>query len=324
MSDTPYGPVPAGMVPPPPSSQPSPAPSLPPPPPPGYESHATIGPLPAPGRTGPTETPRSSSRPAARSRPRLGYLLVAVVLTLALGVGTFFVVRGLIEEVGPSVERGAAEAPSPQRSGPGGADDEPTTGSSAEPFDEVAPTVQQCTGGLPDRGVTGQQGRLMTGGGLQLPTPEGFAPVLDQSLAFTFADGVYAPSKLIEENGTAGWVALYALGSLSRANGFDSPRQAAEVVVTCMSQSGVFYSDFSSSTPIASAEGVVDGNPAWDLTQEIRIEDPALAVEGDVVRVVVVDTDDPASYALFVSVVPIGDLAMIAEQEASVAQLEVR
>lgn len=324
MADTPYGPVPAGMTPPPPSA-------APPPPPPGFESYAAIGPLrsPAPSGAGGAVPPPPPPSPGNGSGRTFGYLLVAVLLTLALGVGTFFVVRGLIDESDPAAGRSAAGVPSTQQQPGPGIGGGPSEGPSdeavpAEPFTEVEPTVQQCTGGLPDRGVTGQQGRFMTGGGLQVPTPEGFEPVLDQSLAFTFADGVYAPSKLVEQGATTGWVAVYALGSLSRGNGFESPRQAAETVVTCMSQSSVFYSNFTGSTSIGSEETAVDGDPAWDLTQEIRVDNPELTVEGDVVRVVVVDTGDPASYGLFVSVVPIGDQGLIAEQDAAVGELAAR
>ena len=136
--------------------------------------------------------------------------------------------------------------------------------------------------------------------------------------------GLVAGLKLVEQVATTGWVAVYALGSLSRGNGFESPRQAAETVVTCMSQSSVFYSNFTGSTSIGSEETAVDGDPAWDLTQEIRVDNPELTVEGDVVRVVVVDTGDPASYGLFVSVVPIGDQGLIAEQDAAVGELAAR
>lgn len=328
VADTPYGPAPAGMTP--------PAPSSPPPPPPGYESHAAVGPLRPPAGSGPGPGSGSGSAvppppppsPGNGSGRTFGYLLVAVVLTLALGIGTFFVVGGLLDDEDPTAQRTAAAVPSTQQPDPESSaepsDGPPTDAVPTDPATEVEPTAQQCTGGLPERGATGGEGRFMTGGGFQVPTPDGFEPVLDQPLAFTFADGVYTTSKVIEQSATSGWVAVYALGSLSRGNGFASPRQAAETVVACMSRSSVFYSNFTGSTTIASEETVVDGYPAWDLTKEIRIDDPELTVEGDVVRVVVVDTGDPASYALFVSVVPIGDQALIAEQDDAVGQLKVR
>ena len=78
------------------------------------------------------------------------------------------------------------------------------------------------------------------------------------------------------------------------------------------------------STELDSSETVVDGLPAWQLTEEIRIDNPDLEVEGDIAKVVVVDTGDEETYGLFVSVVPIGDQAMIDQQDAAVGKLKVR
>lgn len=254
---------------------------------------------------------------------------------LVLGVVTFLVVRSIADDdrtyaqqttpdptsqaptSEPSDDVTPSAPPSSEPTAPP-TTDAPSSGSTEEP------SVLQCTGGLPGQGVTGQQGRFITGGGLQVPMPSGFVAALDQGLAFTFADGVYAPSKVIEQGATSGWVAVYALGGLNRGNGFDSPRQAAETVVSCITQSAAFYKDLSGSTELDSAETVVDGNPAWELTQEIRIDNPELTVEGDIAKIVVVDTGDPTSYGLFVSVVPIGDQAMIDQQDAAVGKLKVR
>ncbi len=262
---------------------------------------------------------------------------MALLVTLALGVATFFVVRGLIEEPDPAASGLTSDTTGAPSTGPSDAsgDEAPATGapdpseapSGADlptgPPGDVAPTVEQCTGGLPEQGVSGRDGQFMTGGGLRVRTPEGFEPTLDQAFRFTFADGVYAPSKIIEVTDTSGWVAVYALGSLNRGNGLDSPRQAAEVVMTCMLQSTNFYSDVTITYQLGSEETVVDGNPAWLLSQEVHIDDPELSVEGDVAKVVVVDTGDPAAYALFVSVVPIGDQVLIDEQDATIGALEV-
>lgn len=306
----------------------------------GYESYAAVGPLGPPPPTGwDGGVPPAPPSPGNGSGKTFALVLVAVAVALLLGVGTFFVVRSLTDDETSSARQ---STPDPTAQGPtqepsddftldapptdGQSDDpsaDPTPDSPTDPSTEE-PSVLQCTGGLPTQGVTGQQGRLMTGGGLQLPQPADYESGLDQSLAFTFADGVYAPSKIIEQGATSGWVAVYALGSLSRGNGFDSPRQAAETVVACMTQSADFYQDLTGSTELASSETVVDGLPAWQLTEEIRIDNPDLEVEGDIAKVVVVDTGDGETYGLFVSVVPIGDEAMIDQQDAAVGKLKVR
>lgn len=374
VADTPYGPPPSGAAPPPPppplpprdpqvsqSPQVPQAPMVPPPPVGfdtptlvpggeargGFESYAAIGPLGPPPPTGYDDRPPPpvSAGSGSGSGRALALVLVAVLATLLLGVVSFVVVRGLIEDDSSATRTTTTGTPAPPETGDAPAPDavpseEPGTATDPEPDPGlepgaepgtppsegavVEPTVQQCTGGLPSRGASTRDGRFITGGGLRVPTPDGFEAVLDQAPAFTFADEVHAPSKVVEQGATSSWVAVYALGSLNRGNGFDSPRQAAEVVVACMAQSTAFYSSISGSTLLDSGDAVVDGSPAWQLTQEIRVDDPGLTVEGDVVKVVVVDTGDPASYSLFVSVVPIGDTAMIAAQEASVGELELR
>ncbi len=106
-------------------------------------------------------------------------------------------------------------------------------------------------------------------------------------------------------------------------DGFASPREAAETVLACMTQSSAFYSNLTGATELDSSDTVVDGSPAWELTEEIRVDNPDLTVEGDIAKIVVVDTGDPAAYGLLVSVVPIGDQAMIDDQAAAVGELTV-
>ena len=357
LADTPYGPPPGGVAPPPaPPAPTQPIATSPPPPPPpggfdqptvvpggtpsgggGFQSYAAIGPLGPPSPPSwEGQVPPPPSSPGNGSGRTVGLVLVAVATTLLLGIATFFVVGALVDEDDAVARSTATPAPTveptPQPDDPDptpeASPDAPPTEQPTEPNPEGpnpdGPSVLQCTGGLPEQGVTGERGRFITGGGLRVPKPADYESALDQGSAFTFADGVFAPSKIIEQGLTSGWVATYALGSLSRGNGFESPRQAAEVVVQCMAGSPNFYSDFTGSTELDSTETVVDGAPAWKLTQEIRIDDPELSVEGDIAKVVVVDTGDPSSYALFVSVVPIGDQAMIDAQDAAVGELELR
>ena len=113
------------------------------------------------------------------------------------------------------------------------------------------------------------------------------------------------------------------LGGLTRANGFDSPGQAAGVVLECMTGSDTFYNGITGATLLDSRLTTVDGAPAWVMDAEIRIDDPQLTVEGDIAKVVVVDTGDPQRYGLFVSLAPIGDDALIAQQDSQQALLRL-
>ncbi|WP_134767847.1 DUF2510 domain-containing protein [Nocardioides sp. 1609] len=275
----------------------------------------------------------------------VGLVLLAVVLVAVLGVGTFFGVRAVTGDDGGDGGDEASDTGSPDPTSDSTSDPtedpstDPTEDPSTDPTEDPAedpgdpfaadaapPTSQQCTGGDPAAGATGATGGAMTGGGLTLPLVPEFDDTQNQSAAFTFAQGVYAPSKEIEVNEAAqtGWVAVYALGALPRANGFESPGQAAGVVLQCMAASSTFYSGFSGGKLLDSAEATVDGAPAWVMTAEIRIDNPDLKVKGDIAKVVVVDTGDPETFGMFVSVVPIGDTALISQQDDFTGQLALQ
>jgi hypothetical protein len=315
----PYGQVPPGQPPQQGWQQPPSAP--------GWQQPGSPYGAPVPGPSGPSG--------GGSTGKAVGLGILAVVLVILLGVGTFFVVRAFQDDGGAEAgggETSATDSPSTDTSEPtedpsteGGEpteeptseepDPEPEPAEPVDPFtDPGTPTAQQCTGGTPGQGVTGFVGDQQTGGGLTMPRVAGFAKGPDQSAAFEFADGVTAPSRVIEQNDQAGWVAVYALGGLAKANGFESPGQAAGVVLECMATSETFYDGFTGGTLVASRQTTIDGNDAWVMVADIRVDNPNLTVEGDVATVVVVDTGDPQRYGLFVSVVPIGNAKLIAQQ----------
>ncbi len=267
----------------------------------------------------------------------VGLVVGAVVLTLLLGVATFFVVRSLTDDdettasddttsqaETPSSDAPTSEAPTsdaptaqePSSEAPTGVDPGTDPG---DPFtDDSQPTARQCGGGSPKQGATGIVGGAQTGGGLSMPALDGFTTG-DQAAAFSFADGVVAPSRLV----TDGWVAVYALGGLNRVNGFESPGQAAAAVLECMTLSSDFYRSLSGAELLDSQATTVDGRPAWVMDAEIRIDDPQIDIDGDVAKVIVVDTGDPERYGLFVSVVPIGRQGLITQQQTQADALSV-
>ena len=364
----PYGRPPAGaddptMRPAPPSAPPNTPPNTPPgtPPPPVSPTAVTPGHPPAygqydpgPGYGQPPAAPGwSSGAPAQPSwstaatpssggggaGKTIGLVLLAVVMVIALGVGTFFVVRSVTDDDDPGTAGGdPTSAADPSTDPTADPTDDPTadptepTEPTDDPTEEVTdpftdgntPNRQQCRGGEPAVGGTGEQGGLLTGGGLAMDPVSGYTLTPDQAPAFTFADGVLTTSKEIERTETTGWVAVYALGSIAVDRGFTSPGQAAGVVLECMAQSRQFYTDFTGATLLSSAATTVDGADAWTMDAEIRIDNPELTVQGDIAKVVVVDTGDPATYGLFVSVVPIGDQALIDQQQGQAALLALQ
>ena len=145
-----------------------------------------------------------------------------------------------------------------------------------------------CATGAPEGGKA--PGAVLRGGGLEAPRPDGFAPMGFDN-AFVFADKVVSVGRQVEPD----WVAVYALGGLSKDAGYTSLEQAAESVLTCMTDSAAFYDAFSGRTDQGSSALTVDGHDAWRITAEVRVDDPEVSVKGDVATVIVVDTGAPGT-----------------------------
>ena len=159
-------------------------------------------------------------------------------------------------------------------------------------------------------------GGRLRGGNLELAPVRGFAPVEPQIVStFTFADEVAAVGRQVEE----GWIALYSVGGLPKANGYTDLAASADQVITCMSESPNFYRNFTERKDLERESIQVDGHDAYSVTTELRIDDPDVQVEGDVAKVIVVDTGDDDSFGLYISVVPIGDQRLIDQQDAASA-----
>ena len=59
-----------------------------------------------------------------------------------------------------------------------------------------------------------------------------------------------------------------------------------------------------------------DGQPAWTIRSEIRMDNPYVDVPGDVVQVTVVDLGSPESFAFFWGTAPLDDPTLIAQLDA--------
>lgn len=252
---------------------------------------------------------------------RIGLIALAVLLIAGLAVGGFFLVRTLSDDDGDSSadddtsqteETDESESPTEEES--------PTESPTEESPTETTPAGDPCVGGAPgEGGSTSANGRIR-GGDLELPPVRGFDPVEIQLVStFTFADEVAAVGRQIEE----GWIALYSVGGLPKANGYTDLAASADQVITCMSESPNFYRNFTERTDLERESIQVDGHDAYSVTTELRIDDPDVQVDGDVAKVIVVDTGDEESFGIYVSVVPIGDQQLIDQQEAATQQLRV-
>ena len=330
-TSNPYAPPPAPAGP--------PVPPVPPPPPTGPPQTVLAGgptPPPSYGQPPPAFGGGYPPSPATGSRGSgltILLVVVAVLALLGLSVGGFFGYRALTDDdgdTGASDERSASDTATSDPTETTGPTEstEPTgpTDSGTTPTESATPgvetTVQQCTGGRPQPTDEPEEGtRRVSGGGLTIPVPDGYAPDTSYSEQFTFADDFTPLQKVIEQNDQSGWVSIYGVGALRKSNGYTDPEQAAEVVMSCMAQSTSLYNLFTGRVDLSAGEITIDGNEAYQVTAELRVDDPALDVEGDVAQVVVVDMGDAETFGLYVTVVPIGDQALIDQQEALVDRI---
>jgi hypothetical protein len=154
------------------------------------------------------------------------------------------------------------------------------------------------------------------GGGLSFPRLDGWER--DDSATVSWAYDVASQAQSTEPR----WVAGFAVGALFTGDGFDSPRTASRLVMECWVTTG-FYPSFTGRKDLGSKPVEVDGRPAWALRSEIRVDDPSVAAEGDVVQVIVVDHGSPESLAMFIGWVPIGDRERIAVLDRTIGDLRV-
>ncbi len=249
-------------------------------------------------------------------------IVIAAVLTLVLiGVGGFFGVKALTGDDDGDDKK--ADDDTSQTTDESGSTD--STDSTGDPTDGTSSTVRptgiQCTGGSPEPATPpAATATSLTGGGLTVPLPTGYAPDEGSAKAHTFADSVQVGVKVVIEDK---WISEYAVGGLARANDFTDPEQAAEIVMQCLTASELFYKGFTGREDLEREEVTVDGASGYRITSELRVSDPEVTYGGDQTTVIVLDTGDPDSFGLFLGVVPLGESSYEAELEDTIAGIKV-
>lgn len=128
----------------------------------------------------------------------------------------------------------------------------------------------------------------------------------------------------VASSGLVSWFSASAVGAVSVADGFDSPRTAAQYATDCFATSD-YYSGFTGSKQISSQEISVDGHSAWWIRSEVYVEMPSLPdVPGDVIDIVAVDTGDPESIGMYISSATLGDDSRQQQVDAARDSLRVR
>lgn len=248
----------------------------------------------------------------------IGLVVGVVVLVIALGIGTFFLVRALS---GDDDEKagGGEESSSETESGTETTEPETETTEPETPTESTTadPTGLACAGGTPDQGGDGVSGSTLTGGGIAVDQVAGYEPEFEvngetysQNGAFDFADGMTTVSRLV----TDGWVAGYGVGSLARDRGYENPQQAAETAMSCLEQSD----NYQSVTRRDDLEaGDVDLGPTtgYSITSDILAEAPG-GIPGDRVVITVVDLGDDQPFGFYINYVPLGYNDLIRTQQS--------
>ena len=132
---------------------------------------------------------------------------------------------------------------------------------------------------------------------------------------------------LHESNGMSrdiapGWMSNVNVGYIKISDGFSSVMStAAEQFVTCMASSGMFLG-FERRELLINEDYVVSDRIGWRLTSNIFVGNMQQHdIDGDVVDIIVVPTDDKDRFAVYVSCVTIGHDENRAEVDVSLASL---
>jgi hypothetical protein len=103
-----------------------------------------------------------------------------------------------------------------------------------------------------------------------------------------------------------GWESWFAVGELATAPGFETPREAVDSSMQCTINQG-WFSGFTGRKDLRDEKFTLDGREGWILSTEVRVDNPSISVEGDVVTIMIIDDGRPDRLSGYVSIVPIGD-----------------
>ncbi|MHA6512334.1 DUF2510 domain-containing protein [Tessaracoccus sp. Z1128] len=161
-----------------------------------------------------------------------------------------------------------------------------------------------------------RDGRLH-GGGLSIEPPAG--PLWEERGAWI--DWLHDNNGMTRDI-APGWMSNVNVGYILVSDGFSGVMsRAAEQFVTCMASSGMFR-DFEKREVLINEDYVVSNRIGWRLTSNIHVGNMEhLGIEGDVVDIILVPTDDRDRFAVYVSCVTIGHDENKAEVDVSLATL---
>ena len=248
--------------------------------------------------------PRAPTPPSTRPRPRPGLLIAALVLVVVAAVTVSVVI------VGPGNRVGASQ-PTPMST--------PVRAGGSNQTPDASPAQAPCPRGDPLARLRYPRDGRLHGGGLSLPARQGWASPGVQLAGFTWAHDVGETDVFVQPN----WLMGYAIGSVSVADGFGSPRAAAELSMSCTASAPSFYRSVISRRDLSSQADRIGGRPAWTLRAEIKVTEHPMPYTGDVVSITVVDLGIPDSLGFFWGCAPIGDRRLLRQLDRAAAALQV-
>lgn len=193
-----------------------------------------------------------------------------------------------------------------------------------EPTETATPTAEQTGfGGIIDCPYSGESPRSeirdgrLHGGGLSIEPPTGSA----WRTQGAYIDWMYDSNSMIREIAT-GWISNVNVGYIKVSDGFsDNLKVASEQFVTCMASSGMFLG-FTKREVLHNEEYRVSQQDGWRLTSNVFVAGREnLGIQGDVVDVILVPTDDEDKIAVYVSCVTIDHQVNAAEVQHSLDTL---
>ena len=148
-----------------------------------------------------------------------------------------------------------------------------------------------------DWGVSEIVNGRLHGGGLSIEPPTGSK--WRQEIAYI--DWMHDSNSMVRPIAT-GWISNVNVGYIKVSEGFSAdPATAAEQFITCMASSGMFYG-FTHREVITDNAFSVSARRGWRLTSNVYVSNQRHhGIEGDVVDIVLVPTDDPDKIAAYVS-----------------------
>ncbi|MDO5501145.1 MAG: DUF2510 domain-containing protein [Propionibacteriaceae bacterium] len=209
-------------------------------------------------------------RPAVAGEPSRsggkGGLLAAAAIVVVLVVVVGFIVRGVAGGLGNGREGTETGVGGPRPVCP--------------EFD-TQPATETAT----------RDGRVYGG---KLSYPQLGAPWSEPSreVRVPYGRNAWTQSILVEEyTATSSWVASVMVAELNAGDGFFTPQEGSEIVVTCIV--GSFYGDAKvDRDDIVNQAMTVDGHDAWLVETNLSFKIPNLQTEGEWLAVLIVETGE--------------------------------